>query len=53
MDMAAQSSLADDGGISLRFVRGFDIINNRRISRFDVLWGAAVVKPEWCVRRTS
>ena len=53
MDMAAQSSLADDGGISLRFVRGFDITNNRRISRFDVLWGAAVVKPEWCVRRTS
>ena len=53
MDMAAQSSLADDGGISLRFVRGFDILNNRRISRFDVLWGAAVVKPEWCVRRTS
>lgn len=53
MDMAAQSSLADEGGISLRFVRGFDITNNRRISRFDVLWGAAVIKPEWCVRRTS
>lgn len=53
MDMAAQSSLADAGGISLRFLRGFDISNNRRISRFDVLWGAAVTKPEWCVRRTS
>lgn len=53
MDMVAQSSLADEGGISLRFVRGFDITNNRRISRFDVLWGAAVIKPEWCVRRTS
>jgi hypothetical protein len=53
MDMAAQSSLADEGSISLRFVRGFDIVNNRRISRFDVLWGAAVTKPEWVVRRTS
>lgn len=53
MDMAAKSSLADDGGISLRFVRGFDITNNKRISRFDVLWGGAVTKPEWCVRRTS
>ncbi len=53
MDMAAQSSLADEGSISLRFVRGFDIVNNRRISRFDVLWGGAVTKPEWCVRRTS
>lgn len=53
MDMAAQSSLADEGGISLRFVRGFDIVNNRRISRFDVLYGVAMLKPEWCVRRTS
>lgn len=53
MDMAAQSSLADEGSISLRFVRGFDILNNKRVSRFDVLYGAAVTKPEWCVRRTS
>jgi hypothetical protein len=53
MDMASQASLADEGGISLRFVRGFDILNNRRISRFDVLWGVAVTKREWCVRRTS
>lgn len=53
MDMASSSSLADEGGISLRFVRGFDILNNKRVSRFDVLWGAAVTKPEWVVRRTS
>lgn len=53
MDYAANSTLADQGGISLRFVRGFDIVNNRRISRFDVLWGAAVIRPEWTVRRTA
>lgn len=53
MDMAYQASLADEGGVSLRFVRGFDITNNRFISRFDVLWGAAVTKPEWVVRRTA
>ena len=53
MDYAAQSTLADQGGISLRFVRGFDILNNKRISRFDVLYGAAVIRPEWCVRRTA
>lgn len=53
MEMASQATMADEGGISLRFVRGFDIISNRRISRFDVLWGGAVVKPEWCVRRTG
>jgi hypothetical protein len=53
MDMASNASMADEGGISLRFVRGFDIVNNRRISRFDVLWGGAVTIPQWCVRRTS
>lgn len=53
MDMASSASMADEGGISLRFVRGFDIANNRRISRFDVLWGGAVTIPQWVVRRTS
>ncbi len=53
MDMAYQASLADEGSISLRFVRGFDITNNRFVSRFDVLWGCAVTKPEWVVRRTA
>lgn len=53
MDMAYQASLADEGGISLRFVRGFDILNNRFISRFDVLWGAGVVLPNFGARRTN
>lgn len=53
MDMAYQASLADEGGISLRFVRGYDITNNRFISRFDVLWGCAVTLPNFGVRRTN
>jgi hypothetical protein len=53
MDMAYQASLADDGGVSLRFVRGFDITNNKFISRFDILWGAAVTLPNFIVRRTN
>lgn len=53
MDMAYQASMADEGSISLRFVRGFDITNNRFISRFDVLWGAAVTLPNFVVRRTN
>lgn len=53
MEMASQASMADEGGISLRFVRGFDIMNNRRISRFDLLYGAAITKPEWVTRRTA
>ena len=53
MDMAYQASLADDGGVSLRFVRGYDITANRFISRFDILWGGAVTLPNFGVRRTN
>jgi hypothetical protein len=53
MDMAYQASLADEGGVSLRFVRGFDISTNRFISRFDILWGGAVTLPNFGVRRTN
>ena len=50
MDMASQVTYE---GVSLRFVRGFDIINNRRICRFDMLFGTTVNRPEWVVRRTN
>lgn len=53
MDMAYSVPAPDAGGISLRFVRGFDITNNKRISRFDVLYGAAVTRQGWVVRRTA
>ena len=53
MDMAYQASMADDGGISLRFVRGYDITANKFVSRFDVLWGGAVTLPNFGVRRTN
>lgn len=53
MEVAVQSSLADEGGVSLRFVRGYDILNNRFISRFDILWGGAVTLANFGVRRTN
>lgn len=53
MDMAYQASLADEGGVSLRFIRGYDIVNNKAISRFDILWGGAVTLPNFGVRRTN
>ena len=53
MDMAYQASLADEGGISLRFVRGYNITTNQFVSRFDILWGAAVTLPNFVVRRTN
>lgn len=47
MDMAERVNF---DGVSLRFVRGFDITNNRRISRFDILAGYGALRPEWAVR---
>jgi P22 coat protein - gene protein 5 len=47
MDMFARSS-AD--GVSMRFVRGYDIVNNRRICRFDILAGFSVLRPQWACR---
>jgi len=47
MDMASSS---DYEGVSLRFVRGFDITNNKRICRFDMLAGFGVLRPEWACR---
>ena len=53
MEYAASVSSGDTGGLSLRFVRGFDISLNRHVSRFDVLYGVAVTRQGWVVRRTA
>ena len=50
MDMAEK---AMHEGVALRFVRGFDITNNRRICRFDMLAGYGLLRPEWAVRLTQ
>lgn len=50
MDMAYQATYQ---GVTLRFVRGFDITNNRRISRFDLLAGYGAIRPEWACRVPS
>lgn len=50
MDMASRESYE---GVSLRFLRGFDIVNNKRICRFDMLAGFGLLRPEWAVRVTQ
>lgn len=50
MDMA---SVADHEGVAIRFVRGFDITNNKRICRFDILAGYGAGRPEWACRVSS
>lgn len=37
-------------GISLRYVRDFDIINSKHPARFDVLFGYKTIRPEWATR---
>lgn len=50
MDMA---SVADYEGVSIRFLRGFDIVNNRRICRFDMLAGYGSLRTAWAARVTQ
>lgn len=47
VDMSARES---QDGISIRFIRDYDVTNDNFIGRFDVLYGIKVVRPEWgCV----
>lgn len=49
MDMAARAS-DPESGLSISFVRGFDIVNHRFISRLDILFGWQCVRPEFACR---
>lgn len=49
MDMASRAS-DPESGLSLSFVRGFDIVNHRFISRLDILFGWKCIYPEFACR---
>lgn len=49
MDMASRAS-SSETGLSIRFVRGYDIMNDVFISRLDILYGWACVRPEFACR---
>lgn len=36
-------------GLSLRMVRDYDTVNDLFLNRVDILWGSAVLRPEWGV----
>lgn len=50
MDMAERMAV---DGVSMRFVRGFDITNNKRLCRFDVMAGFGSLQRDWALRLTS
>lgn len=37
-------------GITLRFIQGFDMVNDQWMSRFDLAWGGGILRPELAVR---
>lgn len=47
MDMATRKV---QDGLSLRFVRGFDINNSTFVSRFDILYGFNTIRPQLAFR---
>ena len=50
LDLVGQETV---NGITARVLRGFDIKTDKLIMRVDVLWGVAVVRPEWVCRLTA
>jgi len=49
MDMAYRATM---DGISMRFLRGYDLINMRYVSRIDILYGWAAIRPKLSCRVT-
>jgi hypothetical protein len=49
MDMAYRATM---DGISMRFLRGYDVVNMRYISRLDILHGYAAIRPRLAARVT-
>jgi hypothetical protein len=50
MDMAERLTY---DGVSMRFVRGFDITNNKRLCRFDIMAGYGSLQKDWAIRVTG
>jgi hypothetical protein len=46
VDMANRATM---DGLSLRFVRAYDVTTDKFFGRFDILYGVKVVRPEWGV----
>jgi len=49
----ATASRESFGGISIRAVRQYDIINDKTLYRFDILFGVDALNPDFAVRTTS
>lgn len=50
VDLVAQETVND---FTVRVVRQYNVLTDKLVMRADVLWGAAVVRPEWITRITA
>ena len=48
--MGVQCSQRTWKGVTMRFMNGFDIANDQYVSRFDIAYGAGILRPELAVR---
>lgn len=49
-NMGVDCSVMSYGGISMRYMQGWDIVNDQLLSRFDVLYGGGILRPQLAVR---
>lgn len=43
------SARAQFDGVSMRMIEAYDVMSDSLITRLDVLYGFAAIRPEWCV----
>lgn len=46
---ASRATIGGPGGLSVRMIRDYDTINDQFLNRVDILWGSAVLRPEFGV----
>lgn len=46
---ASRARIGGPGGLSVRMIRDYDTINDQFLNRVDILWGSAVLRPEFGV----
>jgi hypothetical protein len=49
-DMGVDCSVMTWNGIRLRYMQGWDIVNDQLLSRFDCLYGGGILRPQLSVR---
>lgn len=52
-NMGVDAASATYKGVTLRFIQGYNMVNDMWMSRFDLVWGGGILRPELAVRIPS